>query len=235
MHGIGQTFSNMFMFIVITVIGIVYGLLYFSETNQQQSASSIVQAALLDASDDNGKVINGTMVIDTDRFEQSIKQSKIDNWRKRSHDKDTSYAIGIYYLDDKSKNTNDFHQLETTKDNNRKVLKGVKVVVMKLSKTTPEPAKAKLTGNKNNHYSQLGVVNQNHEIISLNDLDKLDKNETVYVTQPTDIITYLISNHGTTRVDDSANGLPETNAAKNERDSAKNDYLTGYLANSGKK
>lgn len=231
MHGIGQTISNAVVCVVILLIGLIYGLLTFSESNQQQSANSIVQAALLDASDDNGKAIDGTMVIDTNRFEKSIKQSNIDNWRKVGRKRGNSsaeLAIGIYYLDDDSKNANDFHQLEETKNPNRKIIKGVKVIVMRLNRTTPEPAKAKLKSDAESKDPQFGVMNKDHKLISTSDLDKLGNNETVYVVQPTDVITYLISNHGTLKADDAANGIPKTSPNKNQRDDNNKGYLGAY-------
>lgn len=231
MHGIGQTLSNIVLSIVITMVGVVYGLLNFSESNQQQSANSIVQAALLDASDDNGKVIDGAMVINTSRFEQNIKQSNIDNWHKISRKnprKDSEMAIGIYYLDDNSKNAHDFHQLEESQQSDRKVIKGVKVIVMRLNKTTPVPAKEKLASDIKSNDPQYGLLDKDHKQISIDDLDQLAKNETVYVTQPTDIITYLISGHGTLKADDIANGIPKTSPDRNQRGKDNNGYLGAY-------
>ena len=231
MHGIGQTLSNIVLSIVITMVGVVYGLLNFSESNQQQSANSIVQAALLDASDDNGKVIDGAMVINTSRFEQNIKQSNIDNWHKISRKnprKDSEMAIGIYYLDDNSKNAHDFHQLEESQQSDRKVIKGVKVIVMRLNKTKPVPAKDKLASDIKSNDPQYGLLDKDHKQISIDDLDQLAKNETVYVTQPTDIITYLISGHGTLKADDIANGIPKTSPDRNQRGKDNNGYLGAY-------
>ena len=47
--------------------------------------------------------------------------------------------------------------------------------------------------------------------------------------QPTDIITYLVSGHGTLRNDDVANGVPQVKPDKNNRNNNAKDYLISYV------
>lgn len=231
MHGFGQTISNGIVAMVITVIGVVLAFLMLSENSQQQSANSIVQTALMDASDNNAKAVDGTLVIDPDRFEHNLQQSNIDNWRKVANRKSKAdMALGIYYLDDTSKTAQDYHRLEENQKSNKKAIKGVKVVIMRLVKTTPTDALTKLNAQKeqNAGNKQLGVTDGNKNIISENKLKGLSKDETVYLAEPTDIITYLVSGHGQLRNDDHANGIPKTTPDTNNRDNNADNYLNGY-------
>lgn len=231
MHGFGQSLSTGFLFTVISLISIVLSLLMVSENSQQQSANSIVQTALLDASNNNAKAVDGTLVVDTKKFEQNLQQSSIDNWRKRTRKKgaQAEMAIGVYYLDDKSKNANDFHKLEAPKNPANKAIRGVKVVVMRLIKTSPKEALKKLAADQKSVNKQLGVANSAKQPITKTELEQLSNNETVYLVQPTDIITYLVSGHGTLRNDDVANGVPQVKPDKNNRNNNAKDYLISYV------
>lgn len=231
MHGFGQSLSTGITFAIMTVITLVLSMLMLSENSQQQSANSIVQTALLDASNNNAKAVDGTMVVNTQRFEQNLQQSSIDNWRKHSQSGKGSkaeMAISVYYLDDNSKNANDFHKLESPKNPANKAIKGVKVVVVRLIKTTPKAALKKLSADQKTVNKQLGVANSDKQAISTSELEQLSNNETVYLVQPTDIITYLVSGHGSLRNDDIANGIPKTTPDKNNRNHNSDGYLASY-------
>ena len=231
MHGFGQTISESVVATVLLVFGVLLSMLSLSENNQQQSANTIVQTALLDASDNNGKVVDGTMVINTKRFEKNLQQSNIANWRKKSRGSkngQAEVALGVYYLDDQSKNATDFHKLENPKNPDNKAIKGVKVVIMRLIKSTPSEAAKKLAADQKSNNKQLGVADSEKQVIDNDQLDKLPSNSTVYLVQPTDIITYLISGHGQLRNDDTAVGFPKLKPDANNRDTTSDGYLGGY-------
>lgn len=232
MHGFSQSISNFIVGAIMVIFGLSIGLLIFTENNQQQSANSIVQSALVNASDDNAKVIDGTLAINTDKFEQNLQDSNLVKWRQvgRRNNSNAKMSFGVYYLDDNSKNANDFHQLEINPDKHTaiKTIKGVKVVVLRLIPINVDAALNKLNTADKNEDISFTDIQDTHKMLSKTDLQQMNKNDKIYLIQPTDVITYLVSGHGDLRKDDISNGLPKTKPDTNKRDLHKGNNLNHY-------
>lgn len=231
MHGTIQSITNYVLGTVLVVVMSFIFLLSFTQNNQQQSASSIVETALMDASDDNAKAVSGAMVINAQKFEQDLQQSNIDSWHKhsrRNNKENAQTAIAVYYLDDKSKTANDFHKLEMPVNKNNIPIRGVKVIVLRLIAMDLTQARKKVATDQKSNNPQLGIANSKKELLSATDIANLSGDTKVYLVQPTDIITYLVDAHSDLRKDDTANGLPQTKPDNNERDTNQQGYQSGY-------
>lgn len=237
MHGTIQSITNYIVGTVFLVIVSIIFLLNFTQNNQQQSANNLVQTALMDASDDNARAISGQMIINAHKFEQDLQQSNIDGWHKNSRRNkgNAQTAIAVYYLDDNSKNANDFHKLEMPVNDNNIPIKGVKVIVSRLISTTLAQARKKVAADQKSANPQLGIADSKHHILTTSELDNLSGNSAVFLVQPTDIITYLVDTHSDLRQDDTANGLPVTKAQKDTRDDNQKNYQSGYQKHTEKK
>lgn len=246
MHGTSQSLMTTIIAFVMLMIGVLYGLAVFTENHQQFTSNQAVQVALADAQDRSGRVTRGTFVLNTNRFEQDLLNSNIDNWRqidnKLNHKQGSARAnkpaltykhgsktnLAFYYLPDDSQEAKDFNTLNAQNKKPLKAIKAVKVIVTQNVGMLPSEAKKKLDDDK---YGVFGVNNiKNIDITkqirdgSINDSNcqaKTGSNQ-VYLTRPVDVITYIVDSVINIRPDDISSYSP-TEDYKNQEYANKHD------------
>lgn len=226
MHGTSQSLMTTIIAFVMLMIGVLYGLAVFTENHQQFTSNQAVQVALADAQDRSGRVTRGTFVLNTNRFEQDLLNSNIDNWRqidnKLNHKQGSARAnkpaltykhgsktnLAFYYLPDDSQEAKDFNTLNAQNKKPLKAIKAVKVIVTQNVGMSPSEAKNKLD---NDTYGVFGVNNiKNIDITkqirdgSINDSNcqSITGSNQVYLTRPIDVITYIVNSVINIRPDD---------------------------------
>lgn len=246
MHGTSQSLMTTIIAFVMMMIGVLYGLAVFTENHQQLTSNQAVQSALADAQDSSGRVTRGTFVLNTKRFEQDLLDSNIDNWRKidnrLNHKQGSARAdkpalkyknsskttLAFYYLPDDSQEAKEFNTLNAQNKKPLEAIKAVKVIVTQNVGMSPSEAKKKLADDK---YGVFGVNNiKNMDITkqirdgSINDSNcqaKTGSNQ-VYLTRPTDVITYVVNSVINIRPDDIYSYSP-TEDYKNQEYANKHD------------
>lgn len=246
MHGTSQSLMTTIIAFVMMMIGVLYGLAVFTENHQQLTSNQAVQSALADAQDSSGRVTRGTFVLNTKRFEQDLLDSNIDNWRKidnrLNHKQGSARAdkpalkyknsskttLAFYYLPDDSQEAKEFNTLNAQNKKPLEAIKAVKVIVTQNVGMSPSEAKKKLADDK---YGVFGVNNiKNMDITkqirdgSINDSNCQAKtgSSQVYLTRPTDVITYVVNSVINIRPDDIYSYSP-TEDYKNQEYANKHD------------
>lgn len=246
MHGTSQSLMTTIIAFVMLMIGVLYGLAVFTENHQQFTSNQAVQVALADAQDRSGRVTRGTFVLNTNRFEQDLLNSNIDNWRqidnKLNHKQGSARAnkpsltykhgsktnLAFYYLPDDSQEAKDFNTLNAQNKKPLKAIKAVKVIVTQNVGMSPSEAKNKLD---NDTYGVFGVNNiKNIDITkqirdgSINDSNcqSITGSNQVYLTRPIDVITYIVNSVINIRPDDISSYSP-TEDYKNQEYANKHD------------
>lgn len=246
MHGTSQSLMTTIIAFVMLMIGVLYGLAVFTENHQQFTSNQAVQVALADAQDRSGRVSRGIFVLNTNRFEQDLLNSNIDNWRqidnKLNHKQGSARAnkpaltykhgskttLAFYYLPDDSQEAKDFNTLNAQNKKPLEVIKAVKVIVTQNVGMSPSEAKNKLD---NDTYGVFGVNNiKNIDITkqirdgSINDSNcqSITGSNQVYLTRPIDVITYIVNSVINIRPDDISSYSP-TEDYKNQEYANKHD------------
>lgn len=246
MHGTSQSLMTTIIAFVMLMIGVLYGLAVFTENHQQFTSNQAVQVALADAQDRSGRVSRGIFVLNTNRFEQDLLNSNIDNWRqidnKLNHKQGSARAnkpaltykhgskttLAFYYLPDDSQEAKDFRTLNAQNKKPLEVIKAVKVIVTQNVGMSPSEAKNKLD---NDTYGVFGVNNiKNIDITkqirdgSINDSNcqSITGSNQVYLTRPIDVITYIVNSVINIRPDDISSYSP-TEDYKNQEYANKHD------------
>lgn len=257
MHGTSQSLMTTIIAFVMLMIGVLYGLAVFTENHQQLTSNQAVKSALADAQDSSGRVTRGTFVLNTNRFEQDLLNSNIDNWRqidnKLNHKQGSARAdkpaltykhgsetnLAFYYLPDDSQEAKEFNTLNAQNKKPLEAIKAVKVIVTQNVGMLPSEAKKKLDDDK---YGVFGVHNTNKIDItkqirdgSINDSNcqaKTGSNQ-VYLTRPVDVITYIVDSVINIRPDDIYSYSPtddyKSQEYANKHDEAEHKRTEQYL------
>lgn len=220
MHGTSQSIVMTIVVFVMMMIGVLFGLAVFTENNSQLTSNQAMQTALLDARDDSGRVVRGTYVINTDRFEQDLLNSNIDNWRKidnklnhaknshkadRVSDPNAKYSsnartsLSFYYLNADSSDAKAFNKLNAENKRPIRAIKAVKVIVTSNREMTASDAKKLLEQDrkKKNIYGARAVLTGagigQDDIADQILSGKISGNTKVWLTEPKDVITYEVN------------------------------------------
>lgn len=103
------------------MMGIIFGLSVFAESNQQMATNSAVQAAIMDARDDTARNVRGVFAVNQSILEKDLGANGSDgtystilnHWRKKNY---KNLHIKVYYLRDISKNAKKFDSVNKNKN-----------------------------------------------------------------------------------------------------------------------
>lgn len=135
MHTTFQTQITAIIAFVLIMMGIVFGLSVFSESNQQMATNSAVQAAIMDSRDDDARAVRGVFAINQSVLERDLGANGatssgqyadiLSHWRKKKY---KNLQVKVYYLRNTSENAQKFEKINKNPDSIP--VKGIKIMVL---------------------------------------------------------------------------------------------------------
>ena len=118
-----------FMIILLTVM---FGMAIFAQNNNQQTANSAVQSALMAARNDDGRMVRGVFVVDRAKFMDYIEHSNVPYWhqnRFKDNDGKNALRFKVQFIPDTSEEAVKFNHNDDRENKNDLAIKAVKLVV----------------------------------------------------------------------------------------------------------